>query len=183
MIKGGEFLEKQDWIDIVNLYLDQNWNWADWTLFFVSVISPLIMLSSVIFAWRATKISKQATELNFEMFKRQIEDYEKSFWPVFKVESVQASSDIVRIKLHNKSHNSISVTNIATTDNIEHFEKKEPNESVITMKFLGEFKENDQIKVWLYYTTLNHKFYSSKIIFRIVGGSVVIEDYNIKERN
>lgn len=82
---GGYILEKQDWIDITNLILNQDWNWTDWTLFIVSVISPLLMLVLVILAWKTTKISKETAELNFDMYKRQIEDYEKSFWPVLEL--------------------------------------------------------------------------------------------------
>jgi|SRR5690625_99631 len=179
--RGGSVLSQQEWIQIWSLY--QELNWMDWLSFIVSVVSPIIMVISVIIAWKATKIAKESTELNLKMYQKQIDDLAKSFWPVFEVQTIQASSDIVRIILNNKGNNPISVTNIAYTESIEHFEEVRPSDNDIKMKFLGEFKEHDQIKIWLYYITLNHKYYSSEIILRIVEGSIVIENHIIKDRN
>lgn len=185
-------MKKQDWIDIVSLQLEQTWNWTDWTLFLVSVISPIIMLCSVIFAWRATKISKEATEINLEMYKRQIEDFEKSFLPVFEVQTLQALDDIIIVNLINKNQNSISVTNIATEypisatnittqGHLYSYEEIQRNDSDIQIEFLGEFKDEGAIKMYLKYVTLNHKHYTSKITFRIIEESIVMQDHNIIE--
>lgn len=175
-------MDNNELIQAVEESINQGWSWTDWSLFIVSVVSPIIMAISAFFAWRATKISKEATQLNLDMFEKQKEDYESSFLPVFKVESVNVSSEVIMLKLYNVNEKSIATTNFATTDFVEHFEKTETKKNLISMKFLGDFKEHDQVKVWIYYTTLNHKRYLSVITFRIVEGKIMIEKHEIKNK-
>jgi len=174
-------LTHHELLDVLSLYKEQAW--VDWVIFIASVASPIIMAFSAWISWRATKISKEATELNLKMYKRQIEESEKSFLPVFEVHTNTLTSETIEINLINKSSNPISVTNIGYEESLEHFEEKRPSDKEIKMKFLGEFEEHSQIKIWLNYTTLNHKYYSSEIVFRVVERSIVIENQIVKNRN
>lgn len=174
-------MNQEELIEVINIY--QKMNWMDWISIIVSIVSPIIMFISVIIAWKATKISKETAELNLKMYQKQIEDNERSYLPIFEVQTDFLSLDTVRLKLNNKNNNSISITNIAYEESIIRFQEKRINDNEIKMQFLGNFKEHDRIKVWLYYTALNHKQFSSEIIFRIVEQSLVIESNKIKDRN
>lgn len=176
-------LDNNELIQALEESINQGWSWTDWSLFIVSILSPIIMAVSAFFAWKATKIAKETTNLSLEMFEKQKKDYERSFLPVFKVESVNVSNEVIMLRLFNVNDKSIATSYFANTDFIEHFEKTETEKNLISMKFLGEFKEHDQINVWIYYTTLNHKAYCSEITFRIVEGKIMVEDHRIKERS
>jgi len=170
-------LTQQELLEVLSLYQEKDW--MDWATFIVSILTPIITLVSVIIAWRATKVSKRATELNLKMYKEQKEESEKSHLPVFEVQTLILSSDTVRVNLINRNSKTISISNIAYEGSIDAFEKKRPNEDELKMQFLGDFKDNDQIKVWLYYTTQSHNYYASEIVFRIVERAVVIESHKI----
>lgn len=64
-------MTKEDWIEIMALYNQHDWNWTDWTLFVASVTSPIIMLISVIFAAISAKASNESTKLNIESYEQQ----------------------------------------------------------------------------------------------------------------
>jgi len=149
----------------------------------IQLTSVVIASIAAVASWKTAIASKEATDISLTMYREQKEEFEKSFLPVFEVRKNLLSSDTAQLKLINRNKNPISITNIAYEGPIEQFEDRRPSEEEIKLQFLGTFTEHDQIRLWLYYNTLNHKYYSSEIVFRLVDNSVVIENHYINERN
>jgi len=176
-------LKKHEWIEVLSMFQEKDW--MDWTNFVVSVLSPILMLISVVIAWKATKASQKATELNLRMYQDQKDELEKSFLPVFEINMVNRNIDNVFFDLVNKSNNPISITNIETDESIYSFEQIKENANVIKFKLLsnGNFDEGSHFKMRLDYETLNHKFYSSELTLKFMDRTLVIQEHKLSKIN
>ncbi|ALC85576.1 hypothetical protein AM499_06885 [Bacillus sp. FJAT-22090] len=159
-------MKKEDWIEILSTM--NNRDWTDWMMIGVSVISPIIVLVSVIYVAKTAKITKEATDLNYKMYIEQKEEREKSFLPIFKVSNFISRRDFISFEIINHNTNKIVVTNYGVEESIESFDHQEYRESSISISVIDDFENKDYFKLWLYYTTLDHRNYCSEIIFKIV---------------
>lgn len=50
------------------------------------------------------------------------------------------------------------------------------SDHVIKFTVYDDYHNKDHLKLWLYYTTLNHKEINSKLVLRIIDGDLVIQE-------
>ena len=174
-------MTQQELIEALTLYGEKDC--LDYIIISVNIISPIIMLISVIIAWRATKISKTATELNLKMYKEQMEKEAKSYLPNFEITKMFIGPDTIKFRLINSNDKLISITNVATQESITNFQKQRIGEKVVLMQFNGSFQSEESLKFWLYYTTQNHQFYCSELTLFVSHNSIVIEEHKITDKS
>lgn len=165
-------MKKDEWIDILK-NLD-NKDWTDWLVITVSIISPILVLISVIYSAKAANAAKKATDLNLKMYIEQKEERERSFLPIFKISNFINEGHFIYFELINHNNNGILVTNHVVEESVD-YTHHESDEKIISITAYDDFIKKDYFKLWLYYTTLDHRNYCSEIVLRIVGDELVIQ--------
>lgn len=173
-------MEKNDWIEVLNILSERDY--VDWIIIVVSIVSPLLLLISVLYSARAANAAKKATELNLEMFRTQQDEREKSFLPIFTISRFHNAGNYISLDLTNINEKKIYITNRGTELSEKDFlySKLEKFESYTAY---DDYGKKDYFKLWLYYTTLNHKSYCSYLIFRIIDNDLVIQSHEISNRD
>ena len=165
-------MKKDDWIEILNTI--NNKDWTDWLVIAVSIISPILVLISVIYSAKAANAAKKATDLNLKMYNEQKEERERSFLPIFKISNFINEGHFIYFELINHNNNGILITNHVVEESVD-YNHYESNEKTINITAHDDFINKDYFKLWLYYTTLDHRNYCSEIIFRIIGDELRIQ--------
>ncbi|WP_430787116.1 hypothetical protein VBD025_15600 [Virgibacillus flavescens] len=172
-------MTKKDWLDILNTLGEKDM--FDYITLGVTILSPIILIVSIWISYKSVKASKESTILNKQMYEDQKKEYNLSFVPTFKTKFYLRDAECILFSLINKNNKDIVVTHVAGEN---------PSKAVFEGEIEnGEFHfsvydylNHDYIKIWLCYTTLDHKSYVSEITLRMINESFIIESQLTKRK-
>ncbi|WP_430787110.1 hypothetical protein VBD025_15585 [Virgibacillus flavescens] len=170
---------KNDWLDILQALGEKDM--FDYITLVVNILSPILLILSIWISYKSVKASKESTILNKQMYEDQKKEYNLSFVPIFKAKFYSREAESILFSLINKNDKDIIVSHVAG---------ESPSKAVFDGEIeKGEFHfsvydylKQDYIKIWLYYTTLDHKSYASEITLRIINEFFIIESQLTKRK-
>ncbi|WP_404333662.1 hypothetical protein [Planococcus rifietoensis] len=156
-------MTKGDWIEIINMSSDRNW--LDVIVIVVTIVSPILVLISVVYAAKSAMAAEKATNLNFKMYTEQKLEQEKAYYPIFEISGYTQNPGMSnRVELLNK--NTLPITNIrGHVDPARSVFKYDNKTGVIELRIYLDFNDDSTAEFKLDYIALNHHAYTCKLIF------------------
>ncbi|TFJ92714.1 hypothetical protein [Lentibacillus salicampi] len=168
-------MTKKDWLEIFSTLGDKDF--FDILTIIASVVSPFLLLISIIISYKSAKVSEQSVKLNKEMYLVQKRERDESFLPIFMIDnfSLGPERNYITFDLVNKNDKDIVPRHAGSESPAEIYDWKK-SDHVIKFTVYDDYHNKDHLKLWLYYTTLNHKEINSKLVLRIIDGDLVIQE-------
>ena len=170
-------MTKQDWVDVLSITSSRDW--TDWLIIVASVISPIIVLASTIYAAKSARAAEKAANLSLEIYKEEKESREKSFLPIFEPSAwIDTENNVCIISLKNNNVVPISgiVIEVITPENADFSWSYSDDQVTPSIGVKGDFKPRDKIKIKISYDALNHSSYKSFIEFEVTENMVKFVD-------
>ncbi|MGY0695054.1 hypothetical protein ACW2QC_20230 [Virgibacillus sp. FSP13] len=178
-------MDKKEWLEILKLIGERDA--FDWITLVVEIISPILLLISIIISFKAAKASRKSVELNKKVYEDQKHERELSFLPLFQTLFYSNYVTKIQFKLKNKNEKEIYIQNAVSESphKFEFFEEENDNVYYFELVSDSKYQSEDYIKVWLYYITLDHKNYCTKLTLQIFNGSLIIkeQEHTRREKN
>ncbi|MYL22029.1 hypothetical protein GLW04_19325 [Halobacillus litoralis] len=169
-------MTKEDWIDVLSKLSEKGV--VDHISLVVSIISPILLFVSVVISFKAANASRDSVSLSKEIYERQEKEQRLLHMPIFEMDNYLISKEKLTFDLLNINDKPASFTNFASHFNDFNVSKKK--NQMLGWRINGEFKDGDTIIIWIYYNTLDHRRYCSKLTLRVIGEELVIQDHEIQ---
>ncbi|WP_084245204.1 hypothetical protein [Planomicrobium okeanokoites] len=154
-------MTKEEWIEIINM--NSGRDWLDVIVIVVSIVSPILVLISVVFAAKSAMAAEKATNLNLKMYNEQKLEQEKSYYPIFEITGYNKSHDAsLTIRIINR--NTVPITNVrGYMETVRHSFQYDNKNGIIELLIFQNFDESNTAEFHLNYIALNHHAYKCNI--------------------
>lgn len=172
-------MTKEDWIEILKMSSDRDW--LDIVVIVVSIVSPILVLISVVYAAKSAIAAEKATKLNVTMYNEQKLEQEKTYHPIFEILSyTKRQGASLKIKLINK--NTVPITNVRGHMGTGKYNfQNENNTGTIEFLIYQNFDEDNTAEFYLDYIALNHHAYRCNIKIALLEDKIFLTSQeNIK---
>jgi hypothetical protein len=142
----------------------------------LNILSFLVILATLWFNYKSIKLNKETLRLNQNIHQDHIYREERRFLPIFEVNQKISifTENYATIQLINKSEQDFIYNSSGTSAPTDIYASNK-NGDKLDFTIYDDFITKDYIKLWIYYTTINHRQAATHLVLRFIDDTVRIE--------
>jgi len=150
----------------------------------LNILSSVTLVATLIFNYKSIKLNKKMLTLNQNIYQNQIYREDQQFLPLFEVDQTQSiiTEGHAIIQLINKSEQDFIYNNSGTSAPTDIYASNK-NGDKLEFTIYDDFITKDYIKLWIYYTTINHRQATTHLVLRFIDDTVRIETIQTRYLN